>query len=56
MGLSRSDHKLMKWLSRTSPFHQFTNPCVGNQFILGHGVVIYYVYLPVRDRTVPSCC
>ena len=43
----------MKWLAgsspnqlaESSPNHLFTNLCVINQFICGHGVVIYYVYL-----------
>ena len=33
----------MKGLAESSPFHLLTNPHVINRFILGHGVVIYYV-------------
>ena len=33
----------MKGLAESSPFHLLTNPHLINQFIFGHGVVIYYL-------------
>ena len=40
----------MKGLAESLRFHLLTNPSVINQFIFGHGVVIYYINKIIRKK------